>query len=403
MRRRRIVGMGVQATGPGRRGMACSRLVQSTYSAIGDLVQHIADGVHASNDDDMDDEDTNEEFSVKPSRHRDFSEVNSEMAEPSPGPSGSSETRPSESALSSPLAALAQVSQHLDARDAASLAMPGWDLQQLALYLLMERQGKQLEQAAREIERHSIARKWTRREEADFSRAVSSYGVNYFRKKKAYDWVKFKQLAKLDKKTDDEITDYYKHFVVMCKQQTGVKMEDHSYDISIAHISEEKARSNLERLERLSRIREEIVTHSKLDDILKVCVTAADMPEWWMPGKHDKDLLLGVAKHGLGRTDYYILNDPELSFQEILRKKVICTTTDTLDSKNAIKLESHEYILKFDKNEILVKLEKGEGTLKIEKVNVKKKNIEDKDKKKEENTKIELTLIKNEIKDELFI
>lgn len=32
MRRRRIVGMGVQPTGPGRRGMACSRLAQSTYS-----------------------------------------------------------------------------------------------------------------------------------------------------------------------------------------------------------------------------------------------------------------------------------------------------------------------------------------------------------------------------------
>ncbi|XP_031342134.1 chromodomain-helicase-DNA-binding protein 7 isoform X2 [Photinus pyralis] len=409
----------------------------------------------ALNDDDLDDEDTNEEFSLK-SRFRDLSELNSEIAEPSPGPSGSSETQPSgdpddrlyddlddkqmwpsatdlntrlrrvitsyqrsyrkeeqqklakikpasvESALSSPLAALAQVSQQLDARDAASLAMPGWDLQQLALYLLMERQGKHLEQAVREKERHSIARKWTRREEADFFRVVSSYGVNYFRKKKAYDWIKFKQLAKLDKKSDDEITDYYKNFVVMCKRQTGVKLDDDSYDTTIEHISEEKARRTLERLELLSRIREEIVTHPKLDDRLKVCATSADMPEWWLPGKHDKDLLLGVAKHGLGRTDYYILNDPELSFQEILRKKVSCTTSESLDSKDAIKLESHEDILKFDKNEILVKLEKGEGTLKIEKVNIKKENLDDKDKekKKEDSTKIELTLVKSESKEE---
>lgn len=42
-----------------------------------------------------------------------------------------------ESALSSPLAALAQVSQQLEARDAAALGLPGWDLQQLALYLLV--------------------------------------------------------------------------------------------------------------------------------------------------------------------------------------------------------------------------------------------------------------------------
>lgn len=45
-----------------------------------------------------------------------------------------------ESALSSPLAALAQVSQQLEARDATALGLPGWDLQQLALYLLVSKQ-----------------------------------------------------------------------------------------------------------------------------------------------------------------------------------------------------------------------------------------------------------------------
>lgn len=160
----------------------------------------------------------------------------------------------------------------------------------------MERQGEQLKQAMREKEKLNIAKKWTRREEADFFRIVSSYGVNYYRKKKAYDWIKFKQLAKLDKKSDDDLTEYYKSFVVMCKKQTGLKTEDEFYDTSIEHISEEKARRTLERLELLSRIREEIVTHPKLDERLKVCVTSADMPDWWIAGKHDKDLLLGVAK-----------------------------------------------------------------------------------------------------------
>lgn len=155
-----------------------------------------------------------------------------------------------------------------------------------------------MEQALREKEqqRQTISKKWTRREEADFFRVVSSFGVNYYRKKKNYDWTKFKQLAKLEKKSDEDMTEYYKSFVVMCKKQTGTKLDEETYDATIEHISEEKARRTLERLEVLSRIREEIVTHPKLDERLKVCQMSADMPDWWIPGRHDKDLLLGVAK-----------------------------------------------------------------------------------------------------------
>lgn len=65
-----------------------------------------------------------------------------------------------------------------------------------------------------------------------------------------------------------------------------------------------------------------------------------------------------------------------------------------MEVKEAIKLESTEDILKFDKNEILVKLEKGEGTLKIEKVAVKKEIQENK--KTEEDSKINLTILKTE-------
>ncbi|CAH2018100.1 unnamed protein product [Acanthoscelides obtectus] len=257
----------------------------------------------------------------------------------------------------------------------------------------MERQGKQAleQQSSKEREKLTINKRWTKREEADFFRVVSSYGVIYYRKKKAYDWTRFKQLAKLEKKSDEELTEYYKNFVIMCKKQTGMNVDESSYDNTIEHIVEEKARRTLERLELLSRIREEVLTHPKLDERLRVCLVSADMPDWWIPGKHDKDLLLGVAKHGLGRTDYYLLNDPDLSFHEVLRKKV---RSNSLDSKEAIKLESHEDILKFDKDEILVKLEKGEGTLKIEKVAVKKETLEEK--KSGDEDKVNLTLVKGD-------
>lgn len=80
-----------------------------------------------------------------------------------------------------------------------------------------------------------------------------------------------------------------------------------------------------------------------------------------------------------------------MSFHEVLRKKV---RSDSVDIKEAIKLESHEDILKFDKDEILVKLEKGEGTLKIEKVALKKEIVDEK--KESEDNKINLTIVRSD-------
>merc|ERR1739838_1118423 len=67
-------------------------------------------------------------------------------------------------------------------------------------------------------------------------------------------------------------------------------------------------------------IRDEVLNHPDLDERMLACETACDLPEWWIPGKHDKDLLQGVARHGLARMDYYVLNDPELSFKDILKR-----------------------------------------------------------------------------------
>lgn len=46
----------------------------------------------SSNEEELEDDDTTEDSSVK-ARNRDLSDINSEIAEPSPGPSGSSETQ----------------------------------------------------------------------------------------------------------------------------------------------------------------------------------------------------------------------------------------------------------------------------------------------------------------------
>lgn len=171
-------------------------------------------------------------------------------------------------------------------------------------------------------------------------------------------------------------------------------------------LSPAKARQILDRVDLLSKIREEILSHPHLEERLSLCQPSGDTPDWWQPGKHDKELLLGAAKHGLGRTDITILNDPDFSFHKLLTRGIYASTqTPKMDkSEKAIKIESREDILKFDKDEILVKLEKGEGTLKIEKVGAKKDKDQSADKKSEsvdsEKSQVELTIVKTEAKSE---
>lgn len=161
----------------------------------------------------------------------------------------------------------------------------------------------------------------------------------------------------------------------------------------------------MDRVDLLSKIREEILSHPHLEERLSLCQRSGDTPDWWQPGKHDKELLLGAAKHGLGRTESNILHDPDLSFHKMLNKVPFSTiqtpmNIETTDSK-AIKIENRDDILKFDKDEILVKLEKGEGTLKIEKVGMKKdSNTVDKkvENSESEKSQIEFTIVKTENK-----
>lgn len=68
--------------------------------------------------------------------------------------------------------------------------------------------------------------KWTRREESEFLRVISTYGVNYDRKKAQYDWTKFKSIARFDKKTDNDLTDYYMSFRAMCKKVCSSKANE---------------------------------------------------------------------------------------------------------------------------------------------------------------------------------
>uniref|UniRef100_A0A8C0IH39 Chromodomain helicase DNA binding protein 6 n=1 Tax=Bubo bubo TaxID=30461 RepID=A0A8C0IH39_BUBBB len=168
-----------------------------------------------------------------------------------------------------------------------------------------------------------MQKRWTRREQADFYRTVSSFGVIYDQEKKIFDWAQFRAISRLEKKTDENLEKYFYSFMAMCKNVCGLPLwkEDGppDPDIYVEPITEERAARTLYRIELLRKVREQVLKCPQLHERLKLCRPSLYLPVWWECGKHDRDLLIGTAKHGLNRTDYYIMNDPQLSFLDAYR------------------------------------------------------------------------------------
>ncbi|XP_059368476.1 chromodomain-helicase-DNA-binding protein 9-like isoform X5 [Carassius carassius] len=167
---------------------------------------------------------------------------------------------------------------------------------------------------AAKIERQQ---RWTRREEADFYRVVSTFGVVFDPDLGCFDWAKFRAMARLHKKTDESLHKYLCAFIAMCRRVCRLPaIEGDMVDSSLAiqPITEERASRTLYRVELLRKIREQVLRHPQLYERLALCQPGPDLPVWWETGSHDRDLLLGAAKHGVSRTDYHILRDPELCF-----------------------------------------------------------------------------------------
>uniref|UniRef100_A0A8C5BC03 Chromodomain helicase DNA binding protein 6 n=1 Tax=Gadus morhua TaxID=8049 RepID=A0A8C5BC03_GADMO len=170
--------------------------------------------------------------------------------------------------------------------------------------------------------------RWTRREQADFYRTVSSFGVVYDPERKAFDWSTFRALARLERKTDQSLERYFSSFVNMCRtacrlpprKDEGESLMDAA--VFVEPLTEERAARTLYRIELLRKIREQVLRHPLLSARLQLCRPSLYLPVWWEGGKHDRDLLIGAARHGLSRTDYFILNDPQLTFLDAHRNYV---------------------------------------------------------------------------------
>uniref|UniRef100_A0A672UZ96 Chromodomain helicase DNA binding protein 6 n=1 Tax=Strigops habroptila TaxID=2489341 RepID=A0A672UZ96_STRHB len=239
-----------------------------------------------------------------------------------PGADGSDSDRscwPVSSALTARLRRLVTVYQRCNRKELpprAEMLMPGnhgyW------LQDEMFRRASEMDSVNKEMQK-----RWTRREQADFYRTVSSFGVVYDQEKKIFDWTQFRAISRLEKKTDESLEKYFYSFVAMCKNVCGLPLwkEDGppDPDIYVEPITEERAARTLYRIELLRKVREQVLKCPQLHERLKLCRPSLYLPVWWECGKHDRDLLIGTAKHGLNRTDYYIMNDPQLSFLDAYR------------------------------------------------------------------------------------
>ncbi|KAJ7313086.1 hypothetical protein JRQ81_004354 [Phrynocephalus forsythii] len=171
----------------------------------------------------------------------------------------------------------------------------------------------------KEMVRREKQQRWTRREQSDFYRVVSTFGVEYDPDTMRFHWNRFRTLARLDKKTDESLAKYFHGFVAMCRQVCRLPpaASDESPDptLFIEPITEERASRTLYRIDLLRRLREQVLCHPLLEERLALCQPPGpEMPPWWQCGRHDGELLRGVARHGLSQTDHTIMQDPDFSF-----------------------------------------------------------------------------------------
>lgn len=205
-------------------------------------------------------------------------------------------------------------------------------------------------------------KRWNCREENEFLRVLTGYGVDLLvgaavtSAHPQPDWSRFKIMAKLDKKSDDALSDYYKVFIAMCKRRAGVRLADDERELDgiCEDISEDHARLILDRLELLSKLRE-LSKSGRLDDRLHLCQNNFDTPDWWESGRHDRELIRAVLKHGLYRSDYHVFNDPTYTFGASQRMFVEEVESHLLKAHLAeieqLALLDHELTLKREQTE----------------------------------------------------
>ncbi|XP_067108594.1 chromodomain-helicase-DNA-binding protein 8 isoform X1 [Osmerus mordax] len=226
-----------------------------------------------------------------------------------------------------------------------------------------DRRRRRCEQASKlkEIARQERQQRWTRREECDFYRVVSTFGVERIKKEEGdpqgeepdMDWTRFRTFARLDKKTDESLCRYFRCFLAMCRRVCHLRPahgEDPSeVSQSLAPITEERASRTLYRISLLRRLRERVLPNPSLEERLLLAPPSPELPVWWSAPDHDRQLMLGAALHGVSRTELSIFSDPQFTFnqarldyQQALPPAPQPTSTSQGEEEPAVKKEEEE-------------------------------------------------------------
>uniref|UniRef100_A0AAY4ARW9 Chromodomain-helicase-DNA-binding protein 8 n=1 Tax=Denticeps clupeoides TaxID=299321 RepID=A0AAY4ARW9_9TELE len=193
-----------------------------------------------------------------------------------------------------------------------------------------DRRRRRCEQASKlkEIARQERQQRWTRREECDFYRVVSTFGVERIKSEPGapegeeadLDWTRFRTFARLDRKTDESLSRYFRSFMAMCRKVCHLRPargeESSEVAQTLAPITEERASRTLYRISLLRRLRERVLPHPALEERLSLAPASSELPAWWSIPQHDQELLLAVDRHGVSRTELSIFPDTDFSFQQ---------------------------------------------------------------------------------------
>uniref|UniRef100_A0A665X8A1 Chromodomain helicase DNA binding protein 8 n=1 Tax=Echeneis naucrates TaxID=173247 RepID=A0A665X8A1_ECHNA len=193
-----------------------------------------------------------------------------------------------------------------------------------------DRRRRRCEQASKlkEIARQERQQRWTRREECDFYRVVSTFGVEKIKKEPGvleggepeFDWTRFRTFARLDKKTDESLSRYFRSFVAMCRRvchlRPGRAEDPSELSQTVAPITEERASRTLYRISLLRRLRERVLPHPALEERLPLAPSSSELPTWWNIPDHDRQLMLAASLHGVSRTELSIFPDTQFTFSQ---------------------------------------------------------------------------------------
>ncbi|KAI9244805.1 SNF2 family N-terminal domain-containing protein [Sporodiniella umbellata] len=186
-------------------------------------------------------------------------------------------------------------------------------------------------------QRGDASNRWQKKSRSDFLRTILSFGVETVHGDPNIRWDRFRELSGLDKKNDAALDVYYYKFISACKeimkrqQKPTADDEEHSRESSeepssataeetdqlVETIPYDKARRALKRVDQMKRIREHVVVAPDLDAALLRARKTSGLPVWWEVPLHDKALLQGICKNGIGRHDLMI-TDTELPFYKIV-------------------------------------------------------------------------------------